>query len=441
MSAGNVKAKDVRGKFRMHTRMKVSLISPPHGAFYNTLAPPLGLAYIASALENQGFSAAIVDLPISQVDPQTAIRQHIMDCSPVIVGITCVQQNFAGAVSLARVIKALDPSIVTVLGGPYVSFVAHDVLQKYSVIDVVVKGEAESTFVELVGRLIQQKSLDNIPGVVYRANEHVCESPDRPLIEDLDTLPYPARHLLRMGFYHTLSPLTTIITSRGCPYSCSYCSTSAFWKHRVRFHSIERVLDEIELIVKSYGFRRFYFVDDTFTVYPERTTRLLEQLLVRNMDISWECNTRPDCLSVDLLRLMRATGCAKISLGIESASGELRDSIGKSQINSEHIADICSESRNLGIKTKFNFIVGLPGEKENDIAENFNLLERLSPDFTTCNFLRRYPGTEIAAQINHDSYTRPGMKMSNNLSTKEAYDLLRKYQQKTGLRMELQGGY
>ena len=321
------------------------------------------------------------------------------------------------------------------------SFVAHDVLQKYSVIDVVVKGEAESTFVELVGRLIQQKSLDNIPGVVYRANEHVCESPDRPLIEDLDTLPYPARHLLRMGFYHTLSPLTTIITSRGCPYSCSYCSTSAFWKHRVRFHSIERVLDEIELIVKSYGFRRFYFVDDTFTVYPERTTRLLEQLLVRNMDISWECNTRPDCLSVDLLRLMRATGCAKISLGIESASGELRDSIGKSQINSEHIADICSESRNLGIKTKFNFIVGLPGEKENDIAENFNLLERLSPDFTTCNFLRRYPGTEIAAQINHDSYTRPGMKMSNNLSTKEAYDLLRKYQQKTGLRMELQGGY
>jgi anaerobic magnesium-protoporphyrin IX monomethyl ester cyclase len=339
--------------------MRVLLLSTPHPLEESPL-PPLSLSYLASVLIREGIEVRILDFLVTRYHPRT-LRRELEEFRPQLVGATCVTLNYPIARRMLRVCKAFDRRIFTVIGGPHVTFAAENTLLQSPWIDAVVVGEGESTLVELAAALREGKGIHHVSGIAYASEGNVVKTPARALIGDLDQLPLPARELLPMAKYGALGTTCTVITSRGCPYGCIFCSGRRMFGPKVRFRSPGLVVDEIEKMQRDFGLAKVNIVDDTFTANRRHAEAVCEEMLRRNLKMKWSVFARVDGISADLASLMNRAGCEWVLFGVESGDEGILKTIRKG-ITPEQVQCAVKTATEAGISVFNSFILGLPGE-------------------------------------------------------------------------------
>jgi len=375
--------------------VRVLLISTAHPFDENPL-PPLSLAYLAGALERDGFEVQVLDFLVNSYRPEK-IRKKIEEFHPQLVGVTCVTMNYPLATKMLQVCRESNPAIVTVIGGPHVSFTLEDTLLKSPWIDVVVIGEGDDTIIELARAVDGGSSISGIPGIAYTEDGTVVKTAPRLLIEDINRLGMPARHLIPPARYLALGTPCTIITSRGCPYGCLFCSASRMFGRRVRFRIPGLVVDEIESVRKDYGFRNINIVDDTFTVNHNHVREICEEMLRRNLDITWNAYARVDTMNEELAKLMKRAGCHMVLFGIESADEGILKTIGKG-ITPRDMRRGVKAATDAGLEVFSSFIIGLPGENADTILASRAFASEINEDYGVqygYHMLAPLPGTDL----------------------------------------------
>lgn len=380
--------------------MKVILVNPPGGLSDETagMSPPLGLAYIASLLETQGVEVKIVDMKILGLKP-IEIAKYLKGESEVLVGIsTTMTACFPEAIEISKVVKQVDKNIPVILGGNHATFTHREILQHYNSVDIVVLFEGEQTMLDLMKAVEGKSDLKYVKGIAYRDRaENIIVTSPRGRIEKLDELPIPARHLLPIESYNKRA--ATIVTSRGCPYSCIFCSTSAFHGHRLRFHSPKRIANEIEYLVSEYKSDRIIFADDILTYNRKHIVKTCEEIVRRNLKITWGCNTRADYIDRSLLNTVYRAGCTRIFFGIESGSQAILDRC-KKHLDLRKARKAIELTKSTGIKATTSFILGLPGEDWSTIEATLNFILEADTSQINVNILVPYPGTRICEDPN-----------------------------------------
>jgi radical SAM superfamily enzyme YgiQ (UPF0313 family) len=363
--------------------------------------PSLGLLTLGATLRQAGHRVRIVDASaqgLSYEQTLEEIRKH----RPDVVGLTAVTPSIVKTASLASTIKAVYPSIPIVVGGPHFTAVPEETLTAYPAFDYGVTGEGEHTIVDLVEALSANTIPSHVPGVAFRKNGKVCFTPPRPPVRDLDTLPFPAWDLLD-GFpfqYHPALfkykrlPSTHVISARGCPNKCIFCDTSVF-SRQIRFHSPEYVLEMIDYLVGSYNVKEIIFEDDQFLIKKERVAKICEGFLKAKWGISWCCSGRVNSVNdIELLKLMKRSGCWQISYGIESASQKILD-FAKKATRIDQIEKAVRLTHEAGILSKGYFIRGLPYETEKTMESTIEFATRIPLSDISVFTLTPFPGSEM----------------------------------------------
>lgn len=381
----------------------VILVNPPFQApsrarsSYLKTWPPLGLAYMGAVLgrSHPEVRVQIVDAVADRLDVETVVRRVAAE-APLLVGITVMAATCATALDIAHCLKATPNAPQITLGGPHATFTAHDLLA-HPEIDFVVRGEGEETLAELVAHLQTERSApQHIAGLAFRSNGRITQTPERSLTADLDTLPFPARHLLNMDSYRRADGkrIATLISSRGCPYRCAYCCESRFWRGQWRARSPENVVDELEQVLRVYSPDVVLFLDDAFTIDTERAQQVCELILSRDMQIKWGCQSRVDRVQVDLLRKMRQAGCTTIGFGIESGSQAILEGVGRRTTLEQTRASVVL-AREAGLRVLGYFMLGLPQETEATMDATIELAMELGLDEAWFSIATPYPGTDL----------------------------------------------
>ena len=383
--------------------MRILLATPPtqmeakykNDLFLNFSAPPLGLAYIAAILEDAEYRVKILDaqtLGMSLEEFAARVRR----LRPNILGIQTFTPNLFDALSAAAQAKADDIPMV-VLGGAHPTLVPEETFMLgQGKIDLLVRGEAEYTFLELTRRLENGKSLTDLVGISYEVNGRIVHNPDAPLIKNLDTLPFPARHLLPMSEYRIFSaqlPATTMISSRGCPYQCSFCTVSHFYGRQWRMRSPTNIVDELEHLVADYGSIAIAFVDDCFAINSRRVRELCLEIRRRRLEdeLIWGATVRAD-IKPDLLKTMADTQCRLVFVGVESAKQETLDQVQKG-VTLQKVSDFFKNTKKNRIDTIGSFALGFPGETKQDIIATIEWAIKLNPNLAVFTLATPYPGT------------------------------------------------
>lgn len=354
---------------------------------------------VAAVLEKNGYMVKILDLPVlgvSENSLSTIIRQE----KPDVVGVTAMTPTINSAVSIVEKVKECDSNITVVLGGAHATILPEETLKSVPEIDVIVRGEGEQTTLELVKVLEKNPdSLNQVLGITYRERGSVRNNPSRPPISDLDTLPFPAFHLLPMGKYRLhppfgrRTPVMPIITSRGCPYRCIFCSKAVFGK-KYRSNSPAYVVDEIRFLNEKFGVKEIKFYDDVFTLDRKLVVALCMQLKEQGIDIPWTCETRVNLVDSELLGVMKDAGCYMIEYGVESGNQRVLNSL-KKDITLEQTIKAFELTHETGIETVAYFMIGSPQETSETIDETIEFAKKIDPDFVQFSIATPYPGTEL----------------------------------------------
>lgn len=305
--------------------------------------------------------------------------------------------NYHIASRILRVCKNFDSSLITLIGGPHVSFTANQVIEEAPWIDIVVRGEGEQTLVDLLNSWAVGRDLAQVPGIAYRRNGDITLTAPRPLIRELDELPLPARHLLPLSKYRALKAPCTVITSRGCPFGCIFCSAPKMFGRGVRFRNPRAVVDEIEIVNREFGFKQINIVDDTFTVKEEHVQSICEGLMERGLNVKWSVYSRVDTVTPRLLRLMKQAGCSWVCYGLESGSQKILDRI-KKRITVAQSKQAVKMAKEAGIDVMVSFLLGLPGENQRTARQSVRLAEELRKEYGVYygfHILAPMPGTEV----------------------------------------------
>lgn len=390
--------------------MDIALINPPEIKFhgYKPSMCPLGLAMIAGVLEKNGYSVKIIDGQLDNLSVR-ALQSKLIDLKPEIVGITGTTWNRFDSFETANTAKKTLPTSAVVYGGPHATFAAADTLKNISSIDVIVRGEGEVTFLELVRAIEAKTGFENITGISYRKEGKIFHNGDRPLIENMDTLPWPARHLIDMKKYNNSLfgiPAITVITARGCPMKCVFCSAGAMWGNKYRYRTTENVVDEIEYLKREYGIKAIWFFDDTLTLNRKHIDRLIREFNRRRLDITWYCGIRLDTVDRELLRNMREAGCIHVSFGVESGSQKVLDRINK-RINLSQLDNVAKWTKEFGICAKAFFMFGLPEETYEDAKKTVELIKKykgIVDIIAISGGTSIHPGTEVERFARQNGY-------------------------------------
>ena len=283
--------------------MQVTLVNPPYPAGSHRHPPfiPLGIGYLAAVLEKNGYSVNVIDcqaLKLSLAEVENELRNR----QPDLVGLTSTTLTYKSALKIIEVAKKALPTCVTVLGGPHVTFWDKEAFEECPSLDVVVRREGEHTLLELVQRLDAGKSYHDVIGTTCKKDGKIVKNPDRPYIENIDELPFPAVHLFPIEQFNKYGNIIfPVMTSRGCVYWCDFCTAVRMFGRKYRMRSPNKVVDELELLYKKYGEKQYTFYDDAFTVDQTRTHEICDEILKRGLNIKWDCETRVDMVSKDLL--------------------------------------------------------------------------------------------------------------------------------------------
>ncbi|WP_129128373.1 B12-binding domain-containing radical SAM protein [Geomonas oryzae] len=364
----------------------------PEGAAdpYTSLLP-VGLLSLSAVLKRAGHEVTLANLSSFSTE---AIRALVRRTAPELVGISQFTHNRSESVELARLAKEIAPGCFTLLGGPHATHAWQEQLERYPEIDAVVLGEGEETLLELVEARREGRCLASVPGLAWRAEGKPVRTAPRGAITALDALPLAAEELGATVGVDLRRQLEFIITSRGCPASCLFCSSPLFWGRGVRFRSPESVVRELRLVKERYGLIYFSFRDDTFTANRSRVMEICRLIEEERLHILWNCQSRVNAVDEEMLVAMKRAGCECIQFGVESGSPEMLKALGK-RILPADVERAAAAVRRAGINLSVYLITGIPGEGDADLKETVRLIERIKPQDGQVSPLVYYPGTEL----------------------------------------------
>lgn len=382
--------------------MKVLLINPPQSTKIMDVPSvlgkirgakqPLGLLYLASYLcKYTDYSVEVIDAQIEKKFYKK-LSENIKENTPNVIGVTTMTFNLIDVLKVVNAVKNIDMGIKVVLGGPHVELFPNETIELKGV-DYLVLGDGEVVFKELLDRLDDYEALKEIPGLVFKAKNKIINT-GKYVMRNLDELPFPARNLLPIERYTSLlakyNPITTIFTSRGCPYRCSFCNASGV---RYRMRSPGNVVDELERCVRM-GISGFLFYDDVFCVNRQRVINICNEIVRRKLAISWNIHARVDNVDAQMLKKLKMAGCQTIYFGVEAGTDKILHVLNKG-ITLKQVRDVFKMVHKNKISTLAYFIMGNPNETKSDICSTVSLMEELNPDYVQVNALVLMPGTDL----------------------------------------------
>lgn len=377
---------------------KVLLINPPmleKGQFIDgykgtrPVIPPLGLAYIAQVLEDHGHKVTIFDGMIEEISMENLAE---MASHYDFVGVTSTTFVALQMYKVVKAIKERNPDIPIIVGGAHATVMPNEVLTDDNV-DYVIKGEGEYSMLDIV----EGKPNEDIKGIGYMDR---CQTftPQRSLIDPLDNIPLPARHLLKMDKYKASElrakkhPAFHMMSSRGCPHNCSFCSNKIMHRQILRTHSPERVVDEMELLIDKYGAKEIHFWDDNLALKKDRILKICKLIRERNIDIPWNCESRVDTIDPERLNAMKKAGCYQIGYGLESGSDRILKLTNK-DITTDLIRKVIKWTNDAGIESRGYFMFGFVGETYEEMKQTLKFCKSLDLDYASFATLVPLPGS------------------------------------------------
>ncbi|MDH5266093.1 MAG: B12-binding domain-containing radical SAM protein [Candidatus Bathyarchaeota archaeon] len=379
--------------------------------------PPLGILYLASVLEERGVEVSVLDQPARGFTVDDTV-DWIEKENPDILGFSTFSTSGCTAALISSNVKERNPNIVIVLGNHYATFNSERILRKYFSVDITVRGEGEGTVIDLVGCLRNKGKLKKVQGITFRNKKSIISTPARPLIKDLDCLPFPDRKLIDVDYHSVIAganvapkKFTSIVSSRGCVYRCRFCSCTQFARSRWRPRSVENTLEELHFLA-SEGYKQFIFVDDSFTLNKKRVIKLCRSMRKEKISMEWICEGRVDNCSYEMLREIAKAGCKVLYFGIESANQRILNYYNK-QTTPKQSENAVRTARKAGIDVIVgSFIVGAPDETKEEIQNTIEFAKKIPIDFPQFNVLGIYPGTDIWNEF----------KMKELLNTEEHWE-------------------
>ncbi len=365
---------------------------------FANIMPPIGIASIAAYLEQRGYETAILDgyaMPRSTADMVAAAAA----CDPDVVGFTTTTSSFHDAYAIAEGLRALRPGVPFVFGGVHVSAMGRELLRRFPLVDYGVVGEGEASMLELCERGSDDPA--GVGGLLYRRDAEVLAGPPRHDLLPLDSLPFPAYERLP-GFpraYHLAifnygkAPGTSTVTSRGCPYTCSYCDRSVY-QRSYRFNSAEYIHEHMRYLRDRFGIRHVTFYDDLFTFDRERVVSLCNLLVERPLGVTFACDVRVNHIDIELARMLKAAGCYQAAFGIESGDATVLKAHRRDP-RLEPVAEAARMLRKAGIRVKGLFMMGLPGEDETAIRRSMDFAMSLPLDEVNLAKFTPFPGAPL----------------------------------------------
>ncbi len=371
--------------------MRILLINPPYRE-RTYVSPPLGLAYIASVLRKSN-EVRIIDAPPLGYTYHD-IESEVAGFHPDVVGVTAMTATIRDALETARIAKAASKATV-MLGGVHPTIMPHETLENTAV-DIVVRGEGEKTITELIPALERGK-ISRVRGISFRKGKKIYHNKPMPLIDDLDSIPFPSRDLLPMGKYrqHLGHPTSfaTMMSSRGCPYSCIFC-TKALYGSVYRMRSPENIISEMVEVREKFNTKEIVFYDDNFSARRERVVRLCDEIIRKDIKIKWKCEARVNLVDRQLLEKMKETGCYLIAYGVETGNQNLLDAM-KKGITLSQIRSAFKETHKAGIETLAYVMIGMPGETRETIQKTLDFILEIEPGYVQMGLATPYPMTEL----------------------------------------------
>lgn len=415
--------------------VKVLLIDPPFYrliGFYNRYFP-IGLVSVGTALRDAGHEVIVYDADYNE-DPSVIgnacltryyrryldsfhqpdhavwmeMRDTIAAVRPDVVGITMCTAYAAAAFHVARISKTINPACPVVVGGPHATVRAEEALRICPTVDYVVRGEGEVAATELMAGIAQGRLVpDDVQSLSFRASGVIRHNPPRERISDLDAFAPPDRALMMNRDTYSSEDMGLIMTSRGCPFACTFCATD---NRQVRYRSIEHILREIRHVRDTYGTIHFTLKDDSFTVNRKRVAEFCDALAREDLRIGWECNTRVDLVTEEMLRGMKRAGCNSVKVGIESGSEEVLKRMNK-RITLDQIRAAARLFRKVGIHWTGYFLIGTPGETTEDIYKTLDFMYEIKPDFAALGVYEPFPETVMFHEGIRRGLVKPDMGM------------------------------
>jgi len=388
--------------------MNILLINPSQEKVYGMKMlpayPPLGLLYIGTVLKGEGHNVRMVDIDTEQLDDEKFI-EVFKAFDPDVVGLTSVTPTFKNALKWGQLSKQLKQNIRIVMGGIHATIVPGEVI-KQDIIDIVCIGESELTARELFNELAkEQPALDKVKGICFKRGKNIVTNERRPFIEDLDALPFPDRSLLKVpGAFvppdAMAMPVATIISSRGCPGSCTFCCTKQIFSKRFRARSVANIIAEVEHLSNNEKIKEIHIADDTFTVIKKRVIEFCDEIKRRRLNINFQFmnGLRADFVDKDILKSLKDIGVKTVGFGVESGNEQVLKNI-KKNIPLDITRRVFKQSKELGFETWAYLIFGLPGDSDATARETIRFTKELDPDFAKFLILKPYPGSEVHAEM------------------------------------------
>jgi radical SAM superfamily enzyme YgiQ (UPF0313 family) len=389
---------------------KIALVNSPllEGAYRHPLFPPLGLAYLAAVLEQEDFEVRIMDCPVCEMNHEQ-LRADLASFEPTLIGIASMTPTIPSALKSARVAKEACPDAKVIMGGPHATFADKQILTEEAAVDIVVRGEGEETLLELAQHSPNLEKLHEIKGITFRKNDQIIQTLGRPFIQNLDELPRPAYKFIPIEKYRIYGKkFLPIMSSRGCPFQCTFCVASQMFGAKFRARSPKNVVDELEWARDVYGAEGISFHDDTLTLDRKRILDICDEIIDRKIGLPWGCQTRVDKVSKEVLAKMRKAQCNEVSFGVESGCQKILDAV-KKRVTIEQCEDAVKWAKEEGLFVAVSSIIGYPGETKETMKQTLDLIHRIEADDVWLCLATPYPGTELRALIES-----MGLKMSED---------------------------
>lgn len=399
----------------------VTFLNPP----YPKTAPqaffiPLSIGYLAAVLEKEGYSVDVIDCQLLQLTKQQ-LKKELNKLQPDIVGVTSTTLTYNPACEVVKTAKETCPDSLTLMGGPHVTVLDEQTLNENPDVDIVVRGEGEQTLLEIADLVskFDFKGLDKVAGITFRKNNKIVQTENRPFIQDLDELPYPAFHHFEVSNYRIFGKIyLPIISTRGCPFQCTFCSAFRMCGKRIRARSPKNFVDELEWLNDTYNPDAVIFYDDVFTLDKKRAFEICDEIKKRKMDLEWDCRTRVDLVNKEILTKIRDTNCQRVFYGIESGSQTILNAM-KKGTTVEQGEKAIKWAKEVGLFVDTSVIFGYPGETPEMVKETIDFIKRTKPDAVYPFVANPYPGTQIRKEME-----RRGWKMSSNWSLYDTMKLV-----------------
>lgn len=391
--------------------MKILIINPPSPGDYpftregrcmqkegvwTTVWPPISLCNIASVLRENGFDVRINDCPSEGVNSD-GLMKIISDFQPDLLIMNSSTPSINSDVKIPALVKSTAPACKIAAFGIHAGVLPDEVFTLSPGLDFIIRGEPEYSALDLAQKLQTGESLAGAAGISYRLNGKIEHNPNRPFYPELDELPYPAWDLVNLNNYtlpFTGKRFVMIMSSRGCPYDCTFCVAQSYYGKKVRKRSAERITDEIEWTMKTFGIADFFFWSESFTIVKKNIHGLCDEILKRGLKIRWVCNSRVDNIDEELLLNMKKAGCWMISYGIESADQGILDRA-KKGVTIEQVREAVKITRKIGFQIAGHFVLGLPGETEETLKKTAKFSRELDLDYAQYYCASPWPGSRF----------------------------------------------